>query len=1058
MKLKKGKRFLSLILAFAVLGTALCMNASAAQAQAAVKYSFGFSWVNHISPRQYYVGDKNEWNDYGMNSTEAFQLTGTAMNISLNDPGFNPASKAGEIRTEEYTGKDWNDADWGWTGLGFGYMTGTQNLNDVPDEYWGDVLDISDSVNSGYAVFEIDVTNAAGIDSAYFTITAASNEWAVPGAGENGDAITRENYPGLRAQQHYCTLVSGEKITDYYDVNVGGKQLIKIPLSKFTDGEGFMDSYGKNWGAQTGATVSQWTRLNPKLFSGMGIARKISSSATPLGFSASVTAMAIVAPEAPTELSAVRKADGSIDIDFIPTGDNDVTYKVVRRSGSDVQYFEAPDATYNDKTANPARSYTYSAVAVDNMYGIMSAESNSVTFEAETGLSEFYEDFKLEDIYESTEVVGNLNYETWPSPLAVGPYKEGVTDVFFYDHDYMTHAVNGVFNAKGRPRTYYIHDMYYNGTQEASITYRTDKYEKEIGQLWGFNGVRYRNQKVPKSVKDFSAIKDTGYAIFDIKLESGSETAGAYLALMFVNENLMPYMGQDLFYNFIGVPLANYYDAQKGGYQQIAVPLSDFDVENENNFATILDVGGRHTLDREALNMAAFHGMGIIRTDSRGSEVYNIEIDKLSETAKPFAYTANRLALVNVEAPSGLEAMLGDNGVLLSWNASETRNVSKYEIFRNGEKIAELNDELSYTDSTAAPGRDYTYGVRAISPSYPNAYSVPETAAISIPSGTTVKLYAGSGDNKRETKYTSAGTMSAEFSGAKENLIGYIARYDAQNKLVNVVAAEVAAGSPASVEITDCLATDTIKAFIWSAGLQPKAEMKTAVPKTVKKVLVIGDSYSADATAYLNQISDGKIDAEVLVNDTDFAGHWNNIKNSAAVYSKNGTENVSVNNAIASDEWDVVVLQENPLKAADDNATFQPELGNIMNFVRQNAPGAQIMLHETWEFKSEYIENNYPDLVDGEAMWTIVKENYTNAAGSSVIIPVGTAIRNLINDNANYDIWSDGQHLKTPEGSYLAGLVWYMAITGGDIEHISYNAGIDENTVNILKTAARAAF
>lgn len=163
-----------------------------------------------------------------------------------------------------------------------------------------------------------------------------------------------------------------------------------------------------------------------------------------------------------------------------------------------------------------------------------------------------------------------------PSPLAVGPYKEGVTDVFFYDHDYMTHAVNGVFNAKGRPRTYYIHDMYYNGTQEASITYRTDKYEKEIGQLWGFNGVRYRNQKVPKSVKDFSAIKDTGYAIFDIKLESGSETAGAYLALMFVNEDLMPYMSQDLFYNFIGVPLANYYDTQKGGYQQIAVPLSEF--------------------------------------------------------------------------------------------------------------------------------------------------------------------------------------------------------------------------------------------------------------------------------------------------------------------------------------------------------------------------------------------------------------------------------------------------------------------------------------------------
>ena len=831
MKHRNGKKILSVVLTFALFSFMLCINVSATQAQTAVKYSFGFSWVNHIAPRQYYVGDKNAWNDYGVNSTEAYQLTGTAINVNLNDPGYT-TSKAGEIRTVEYTGKTWNDADWGWAGLGFGYMTGTQNLNDVPDEYWGDVLDISDSVDSGYAVFEINVTNAAGIDSAYFTITAASNEWAVPGAGNNGDSITKENYPNLSAQQHYCTLVSGEKLTDYYDVSTGGKQLIKIPLSKFTDGEGFMDSYGKNWGAQTGATVTQWTRLNPKLFSGMGIARKKSTSLTPLGFSANITAMAIVAPTPPANFSAVQNEDGSVSMSWDAAAESDVTFKVIRTGSLGTKYFDAGTATtYTDTSPDPD-VYKYSVAAVDNKYGIM-AESEKIIISAvgapSDALKYSFSFFYDNNISQRAFYVGEKN--TW--------------------FDYGLNKTSGLKLQGKNGMLFNLNDNGYIPDSKvgeiALPSYADEKTWNETG--WGWTGLNFgymTNNKndlsqVPDEfwgdVFDLSDYIDNGYAIFEINLDNAEGANETYFALTaalgigalsggssgsgdkITKTNYPGLAAQAHKAEFVtGVKLTDYYDVNLGGKQIIKIPLSKF--VNDADFRDSYGKNWNNVYGNVALatitnstvfDLRLFSGMGLARKNST------------NETPLGFKATVTTMAIVAPKAPLIVSATKNDdNSVSVSWLPSTDAGVT-YKVVRKAgnEKIMfDAGTNLSYTDTTTENGKKYTYSVVAVESTYGAISSESTGIEVDFPLFASVTLYAGTGESKIESAVAVDGDMTAQFYSPLKAAKGYVAIYDGERYMTRFIPVSINTSDGfVDIVIENCQSTDTIKAFLWDSDM-----------------------------------------------------------------------------------------------------------------------------------------------------------------------------------------------------------------------------------------------
>ena len=356
------------------------------------KYEFSFIYGGtngEHSARSYYVGETAGYNNWGYNSTGATELKSKYMNITLNDTGYVAGSTKCEIRTGDATGKTWNDTTWGWGGLCFDIMGDYPDASNsllptpdkVPDHLWGDVLDISQYQDTGYAVFKINITNLEGIEDAYFTLTAAKDIWSFPIAATNGDDITKEAYPGLWNQQHYYTLVSGVKVTDYYDKTEGGEQVVSIPLSRFAVNPDFLDCYAKADKAER-ATVDAYTEFNLKWFSGMGLARKISEDAgiKPLGFTATISAMNIMNLFTPSELQAV-KGENSVSLSWFETSDTGVTYRLIKTSRDGTETIDVGTATsYVDTNVKQGRTYSYQIAAVDAI-GAVSAPSEAVTAE-----------------------------------------------------------------------------------------------------------------------------------------------------------------------------------------------------------------------------------------------------------------------------------------------------------------------------------------------------------------------------------------------------------------------------------------------------------------------------------------------------------------------------------------------------------------------------------------------------------------------------------------------------------------------------------------------------
>lgn len=1127
------KKIISFLLSVVMAVTTLSVAAYAETGStAAVKDTMTGNWdaSGLISTAFYNVGVLSEYNDYSISNTNNYGYSvykNGRTNVLLNDwnaysdnwGGINPqlwdlnASPKALIDQRNYGGKNWGyigkkySASWinKYTYSNGSYTEADeealkQSWDAVPDDKWGNCYDITDYVDNGYIVYELD--NVAGdTKNAYLAVTSIWSNWCID--YRNGDVpasdatLNKTDHDNLTSSTPYAMGVYGVKLEDYYDTSVGGKQIVKVPIKDFVQqnargcgGETstFSEAYFKSWTKESYYTGGVGRTFKPNFFTGAGIARQDSGEGKT--FSAEIIKISIVEPTAPANLTAEINENGTVSLNWTASTDSDVSYEITRTYKNNTDVFTAgKNTSYTDTTASAGKGYTYSVAAVDDTYGIKSAQSNQVSFQS-TGVSEIVENFALEDIYETTKDNQKPSWETWPSPLAVGPYQSGTA--IYFSNDYYAHAVDGKINAAGRPRTYYIHDMYYGGTQNASITYRPQNegeegyYASEVDQFWGFNGVIYKNKtNVPGYIKNFAHIFKTGYALFDIKLEEGSSVEDAYLAIVHVNEGLQSWASGH-FWNIIGVPLKDYYDTSKTGFRQIAVPLTDFDILNPDVLGVFIDnnattTGGRHQFDSKALNMTAFGGMGILRKDSRGIGVYDIDTtggvaNALKASAKPFAYTANNLMLVEVKAPEDVEASPSADGITVTWSESATIDVTDYQILRDGRVIAEISDGYTYTDTSAQPGISYTYGVRAVSPTFENVYSEAIERTAKIPNGAETKLFAYNNGRKFETEYTHEGDMTAEFY-AKEAATGYIARYGQDGRLMSAEKISVVSGEWVSATLENCGKTDIIKTYLWNEAGKPIANSIVTEAKT-PKILAIGNSYSQNATSQLHQIAEAdgvQLDVtNMYIGGCTLATHWNNISGDIGAYeicrngewltNAYGTE-AKISELLAEEEWDYITVQQASQNTVDYN-TFEPYLANIAEYLMENEPSAEIIFHQTWEYGTEHGKTVFDDEnFRGEEMCAKSLENARKASavintvtGSPKrIIPSGMAVRGVLESNPDYVIWSDGTHLSTA-GCYMAGLVWYKTLLGGDILNNKYVfSGISASETAMFKNCANNA-
>lgn len=206
-------------------------------------------------------------------------------------------------------------------------------------------------------------------------------------------------------------------------------------------------------------------------------------------------------------------------------------------------------------------------------------------------------------------------------------------------------------------------------------------------------------------------------------------------------------------------------------------------------------------------------------------------------------------------------------------------------------------------------------------------------------------------------------------------------------------------------------------------------------------ILSIGNSFSTDATRYLHSIAKSEGEnvksVNLYIGGCPLSRHYVNMNNDAAEYDFefNGERTgikVSIKQALQSEIWDIVTLQQVSSQSVDYN-TYQPYLSTIAEYVRFHAPKARIMMIQTWAYEegSERLtkEMGYRSQSD---MYKALERAYRSAAasiGDVQIIPCGEAFQKLIEAGIK-KVHRDTFHATLGLGRYTLGLVMYEMITG----------------------------
>lgn len=236
------------------------------------------------------------------------------------------------------------------------------------------------------------------------------------------------------------------------------------------------------------------------------------------------------------------------------------------------------------------------------------------------------------------------------------------------------------------------------------------------------------------------------------------------------------------------------------------------------------------------------------------------------------------------------------------------------------------------------------------------------------------------------------------------------------------------------------------------------------------KILSIGNGLSRCAHRYLPKIAKCDGVSMILANLYaehcslgDYAREMNSDKGSYIFeYYDEGyvklteIENFTLDRALEWEDWDVITLQQSAALSGRADSYF-PYVNELCMYIRKKCPSAKLLLHETWAYDSLYEggEFGYYDR-DSVKMQSMIKNAYSSAAkecSADGIIPAGEAF-SIEREKYGEALTGDGIH-GNRAGDFIAGAVWYCALTGSDIRKNTYRLPFvdKELTVRLKNTA-----
>ena len=236
-------------------------------------------------------------------------------------------------------------------------------------------------------------------------------------------------------------------------------------------------------------------------------------------------------------------------------------------------------------------------------------------------------------------------------------------------------------------------------------------------------------------------------------------------------------------------------------------------------------------------------------------------------------------------------------------------------------------------------------------------------------------------------------------------------------------------------------------------------------------VLCIGNSFSEDATAYLQDVAAGELYVRNLaIGGCSLERHYNNIVGDVVdyQYQENGVcvKISSVSETLKERNWDVITVQQ----VSHDSGiidTYEPFLGEIVKYLRQNCPSARIALHRTWAYDEMSDHGGFANYDrDRKKMFSAIVDTTSKIAEKYGfdIIPCGNAVEmasglDEFKQGAPLSMHRDGFHLSLDYGRYLVALVMNRYLTGKRAQDVSFEPlGTDKEINKKLKIIADLAF
>lgn len=233
------------------------------------------------------------------------------------------------------------------------------------------------------------------------------------------------------------------------------------------------------------------------------------------------------------------------------------------------------------------------------------------------------------------------------------------------------------------------------------------------------------------------------------------------------------------------------------------------------------------------------------------------------------------------------------------------------------------------------------------------------------------------------------------------------------------------------------------------------------------KILAIGNSFSEDATAYLDALSDAG-DAGLVVGNLYIGGcplrlHWENAVSDAPAYryTKTGQETTesSIRAALEGDDWDYVTLQQVSHQSGMFD-TFMPYLPFLSGYVRGIKPRSVQLIHQTWAYQKDSDHGGFANYNrNQDRMFSSLKDAYFGAAImlDTKILPSGEAWQRTRATEIGDTLCRDGFH-GGPKGRYIAAGVWYEALTGKRLADNPFiPEGVDKREAAIIADCVREA-